>query len=262
MFVSFAISVIVFLPWQLYAYMHYPTEMKYEMHYNQSHLFKVVDGRAETNWYYLEQLSHNFGPMVPYIIVFALIFMWRFIKRKDHKIFIFTSLLITYLLFSLVAATKMPAYTYIACVPVFIGLGCFALYIQQYIENKKWPYYHSIIILGLVAMAWFSINIPHIAKIHTSCDPDNNYRPHKVLATQFFRDLSTHVPKDYVIFGLPYDCEVEMMFYTGNTCYPSIPTQDEYNQLNSKGIKMAVIQTDKTPQYLLNDPYVLKLIWM
>jgi len=257
---AFAISLFIFLPWTLYSFRHYPVETKYELQYNQSHLFTTVDGRAETPYYYLEGLAHNFGGLVPYIIGFGLIFMWRYIVRKDQRIFLFGCMIITYVLFSLIAATKMPAYAYIACVPVTLALGSLALYIQQSVEKRKWSNSKTFVAVALFLVAIFSINIYKIADLHTGYNKNNNYRINKVTYNDNFRRVALTLPKEYVVFGAPPGgWQVEMMYYTGNTCYDRIPDLEKYQQLKAQGMKMAIVKNDKTPEYFLNDKDVIKI---
>jgi len=256
---TLALSAAIFMPWQWYCQIHYPSEAKFEMEFNQMHLFTAVEGRAETKWYYLEQLAHDFGAIVPYIIGFALIIMWRYIKRKEHRIFIFSVLVIPYFIFSVLAATKMPAYCYVACMPIVLALGSLAWYIQQYIMQKKWPYMETVLLVLLVFISWQSLNLDGIAKLHTGFDTNNIYRINKVRFTDYFRKVKKEVPKDYVIFGAPQGWEIDMMYYTGNTCYPNIPDQEKYVQLKGQHIKMAILKTDKTPGYMLDDKEVLKI---
>ncbi len=259
---AFIISMMIFVPWQWYAAAHYPSEYHYEMVYNTQHLFHAIEGHSDTNWYYLANLDHTFGFIVPYILPLAILILSRMIKRKDHKIFIFLFMIIPYIFFSLFVATKMPAYCYYACLPIFIGLGSFAWFVQQQIEKYKWKLSGYAITLILFVISWYSINLNSIAKIHTGFDSNNHYRINKVSFTDYFRKISKNVPKDYVIFGLPYNCEVEMMFYTGNTCYPFDPDLKDYQRLKNSGIKIAIILSSHTPSYLLNDPEVLKLSWL
>ena len=259
--ISAIITVAISIPWQLYALAHYPLEYKYEMAYNTIHVFKAIEGHAENNWYYLSRLDQNFGAIVPYILLLAIVFMWQYIKRKDHKIFLLSFMILPYLFFSFIA-TKMPAYCYFASVPVFLALGSFALFFQRYIEKFKQQGLKTAIVFTLLIISWFSINLKGIAKKHTGFDNDNLYRINKVLMTDYFRQINRTIPKDYVIFGFPYDLEIETMFYTNNTCYNNFPSLEDYQKLKKTGIKIAVIQWDKTPPYLLNDPNVLKIKWL
>ncbi len=168
-------------------------------------------------------------------------------------------LLIPYLVFSLIAATKMPAYCYIACLPLTIALGSFAWYCMEQIQARKWAYSNYLITILLILFAWFSINLQGIAKLHTGFDPENVYRINKVAFTEKFRKLKGTIPQDYVVFNVPEGWEIEMMYYTGNTCYHRIPDLKEYEQLKSSGIKMAIVLNDKTPLYMMNDDNVLKI---
>ncbi len=259
---AFIISLIIFIPWQLYALSHYATEYRYEMSYNNQHIFHAIEGHSDTPWYYLASMDHVFGTFVPYILIFGIIIMWKYIKRKDYRVFMICFMIIPYLFFSLVVATKMPAYCYFACVPVFIALGCLSIYIQQFIEKLKWKLSGYFITITLLIISWFSINFLQIARLHTGYDSNNGYRINKVLFTDYFRKINKTVPKDYVIFGLIYDSEIDMMFYTGNTCYNNYPTLDEYRNLKKSGVKIAAIAWKNIPDYLQNDPEVLKIKWL
>jgi 4-amino-4-deoxy-L-arabinose transferase-like glycosyltransferase len=256
---SFIISAILFLPWLWYSLAHYPAETRYELHYNSSHLLKEVDGRGETVWYYLEQLAHNYNPLVPYIIGFALVFAWRYIKHKQQRIFLFSCLVIPYFVFSIIAATKMPAYCYIAVLPVIVELGCLAWYLEQRLLTGKIPFRKWILASCLIILSITSIDLPGIAKIHTGMDPENIYRINKVRFTDRFREIGTSLPKNAIVFGVPKWWEIEMMFYTGNTCYPGMPTPDQIKDLKQKGNKIAVLATEPLPGYILNDHDILKI---
>jgi 4-amino-4-deoxy-L-arabinose transferase-like glycosyltransferase len=256
---SFMISILIFLPWLWYSMAHYPAETNYELHYNSSHLLKEVDGRGETVWYYLEQLAHNYNPLVPYIIGFALLFCWRYIKNKHQRIFLFSCLVIPYFVFSIIAATKMPAYCYIAVLPVLISLGCLAWYLEQRLLAGKIPFRKWILAAFLIILAITSIDLPGIAKIHTGLDPENVYRENKVRFTDRFREIGASLPKNTIVFGTPKWWEIEMMFYTGNTCYPGLPTANQIKDMKYRGYKVAVLTTEPLPDYILNDADILKI---
>ena len=257
--VSFLISAMIFIPWQAYAYFRFPIEYKYETEFANRHLFNVVEGHSGSLWYYLQNLNNNYGTIVPYILPLGLILIWVYVKRMDYKISMTAFILIPYLFFSLGPATKMSAYCYLVCAPIFLALGCCALFTQKLIEKIKWKISKPLICLILIIMSLYSIDLKDIAEKHTGYDAFNYYRINKVQFTDYSRKISKTVSKDYVIFGIPFDGEVEMMFYTGNTCYNNFPTLDEYRNIKKSGIKMAVFQIDKIPTYLQNDPSVLKI---
>jgi len=258
--IAFLISAMIFMPWQIYCYFRFPVEYKFEMDYNSSqHFFNVLGGHSGSSWYYLQNLDYNYGVVVPYILPLGLILIWLYVKWIEYKMSMLTFIFIPYLFFSLGPATKMPAYCYFVCVPIFLALGCFALFAQKMVQKIPFKISKPVICLILIIVSWFSINLVGIAKIHTGYNAINYYRINKVQFTDYFRSISKTVPKDYILFGFPYNSEVEMMFYTGNICYNNFPTQDEYKKLKNTDVKMAVFQVEKTPLYLLDDPSVLKI---
>src|SRR5205823_7199076 len=123
---------------------------------------------------------------VPYLIIIALVLLWRHTQRKDFKVFIFSSILLTYFIFSLVAATKMPAYCYIVALPLTLSLGVLAWKFQKYSEIRFPRFSKAIFVAGLLILAFLSINLKGIAKLHSGYDPDNIYRINKVKFTEEF----------------------------------------------------------------------------
>jgi len=250
------------MPWQVYAYSRFPAEYKFEMDFNIKHFHYPMEDHSGTIWYYLSQLGPNYGTLTPYILIPGIIILLLYVKRKEHKIILLSFLLIPYILFSVFVATKMPAFCYIACVPVFMALGSFVLFFQKVIQIAWKPYSRIIICIALFVTYFFSISFNNIAKQHTSCDPLNSKRINRVLTVQYFNRLKRTVPDDYVVFGLPKDCAPEMMFYTGNTCYNNLPSKAEYEDLKKRDIKIAVILQKDIPFYLLADSSAIKLQWV
>ena len=260
---AFMISALVFLPWQIYAYWHFPVEYKFEMNYNsQQHIMNALGGHTGSIWYYFINFDYNYGYIAPFIILFALAMMWLMIRKKEYFICLISFILLPYLMFSFIAATKMPAYCYLACAPVYVAMGCFAYRLQNLLKSGIKKNYRLTISMLLIVTCFLSISLFRIAKIHTGYDHSNYYRINKVLFTDYFRKINKTVPKDYVIFGLNYDIEIDMMFYTGNTCYGRYPTAEEYRALKKSGTKIAAIIWKNIPDYLQNDPDVLKLKWL
>lgn len=56
-FVSFALALVVFLPWQVYIFTVFPQEAWYEYTMNAKHLTSCIEGHCGDVWFYFENLS-------------------------------------------------------------------------------------------------------------------------------------------------------------------------------------------------------------
>ncbi len=76
-----------------------------------------------------------------------------------------------------------------------------------------------------------------------------------------FRQLDTLVPPGYFVFNCPvaFD-DLDAMFFSNCQVYSWVPSEPDYREMKSKGIKIAVFDHPdgpKAPDYLKNDPQVL-----
>ncbi len=261
-FLSFFISLLTFVPWQIYTTIHFPIESKYEYSLNTRHFFEVIENHGGNAFYYINNLKDTYGggDLVPFLILLSLFFLYKSLNENRFKIGIFSFIIITYAFFT-IAATKMQGFCYIVSPLIFLSLAAFLDSIFTYFKNKfslKIP----IGILVLIVFAWLNFDLHQIAYKHTMKirPDDNDKRIEKINDATFIKSLKSILPTDdYAIFNCKKNKNIAIMFYTNNVAYDQQLDYDNYLQLKNKKIKLAVIDDYKLPDYIKNDIEIIKI---
>ena len=262
---SLAITVAVFLPWQLYILKAFPLESGYEYSYNSRHFTEVLEGHGGSYWFHLQQLPELYGAFIAWSLAVALPLLWMEIRTRAYQAALFTWLLVTYLFFTL-AATKINGYVYVACSVVYLAGGVllhYALQSLSQLPHKIWQ--RVLAFLAVAAVAFTSMNLPQIYDYHTVESGYNfywvqDYRKNKLHNTAVFRKLYGQFKgQQVVLFNVKPSTHVEAMFYTALPAYDKIPSEEEYQQVKAQQVKIAIFDNGSLPDYLQNDKEVIKL---
>jgi 4-amino-4-deoxy-L-arabinose transferase len=253
---SFLICLIVAVPWQIYTLVQFPRESQFELRYNGSHFFSALEGHGETWFYHFKLLAEQYGgPWVYFLIIPGFILL---LMKSQPKIrfSLLTMVFITYLFFS-IAATKSPMFCAIVSPIIFLALGSvlhFILVKLRFIMDHKCVVFGNALILVIVGSYTLKIN-------DLDCWHSNQSENWRILRTNAIiaRHLTSRVSPDHVIFNCSSNNSVMLSFYTGMTSYERVPTYDQYKDLSSKQIKMAIFVKDGIPDYLMNDNSVQKI---
>ncbi|MCW3102896.1 MAG: hypothetical protein JWO09_1336 [Bacteroidetes bacterium] len=263
---SLVACVIVFLPWQLYISKAFPAESSAEYALNTKHFFEVVEGHGGDAFYYFDNLRKVYGDgqLVPFVILISFIFLYRQISENKFRIAFFSYIIIVYLFFSL-AATKMIAFCFIVSPFIFLSLAALIKDILGLVKEKLFKraaFQKGFMVLTLLLICWGNLNLYKIAYKHTlEVKPnDNDKRADKIRDAAFIKSLATILPSpDYVIFNCKEEKNIGIMFYTDFIAYDKPLEYNTYLQLKKQNIKLAVIDNGKLPDYILNDPAVVRI---
>jgi len=109
--ISFAISVIIFIPWQLYILYKYPLEAKYEFHYNAQHFLKPIEHHGGNFWFHFNVIKdiYGSGDAIPYLLLLGLLLLIKNSVVRIYRTAILAVIIITYGFYS-IAATKMNSF--------------------------------------------------------------------------------------------------------------------------------------------------------
>ncbi len=268
--ISLGITVLVFLPWQIYIMWRFPREAACEYSHNTKHILEAIGPHKGNFWYYFEITALQYGPFFQFLIPVGLFLLFKFLKKPDFKIVFATYIIALYCFFSFVE-TKMPAFTYAGCIVVFLSLGIFIeKFFQIIILNRKVVKKRILLVLFpiiiLSVLATLSLDIEKIQLNHTFWKQSEfDYRGIRIRDTEIIKTLPDILPPgDYVIMNCRQLEHVLVMFYTDYTAYDFMLSYDNYKVLKDKGVKMAVFDNNNLPDYLLNDPEVFKIksaIW-
>lgn len=264
--ISLIVCLLVFLPWQIYINNAFPSESAYEYSLNSKHFFNVVEGHGGNALFYFDNLRKTYGggQLVPFLILISLLFLYKNIQENKFKIAIFSFIIIVYLFFSF-AATKMPGFCYIISPFIFLSLASLIENTLTFLKNKL---FKTIIlqnifsILLLLLIAWGNLDLYKIAYKHTMeiRPDDNDKRIEKINDAIFIKSLKNRLPsEECVIFNCKRNKNIGIMFYTNHTAYDRLLNKEEYSDLKNKKIKMAFIDNNKLPDFVQNDPSVIKI---
>jgi 4-amino-4-deoxy-L-arabinose transferase-like glycosyltransferase len=262
-----AVSLFLFLPWQIYISQAYPVESAYEYQHFASNFLKPVEGHHESTWYYFTDglnMAYGSGVLVPLILLLGVAVMLLKISRKPYKIAIITSIVFVYLFYTL-AATKMTAFPLIVAPFIFLGTGYLISEVIFLIQKKVKIRFVVQILTILIPMvsAFAVLNLNKIQHYHTDWKPhDNLNRKQEQSEMDFIQSLPEILnDESYVIFNasITPNGHIPVMFYTNYVAYDFIPSEQQIREVRSKSRKIAIVDTGNLPDYIPNDPEIKRL---
>lgn len=258
--VSLLITVIVFLPWQLYISSTFPEQSAYEFALNTSHFFNVIEGHGGDGLYHLTQTNYIYGFAFVFMILFFALLVTK-IKSKAYKYFTITCFVIVYLFFS-VAATKMIAFTFSGALFGYLALGSFAESLTKLVilnkELVKKRVYARLFKLGIVLfLVNNTFNYEKIEADHTMVSKNEDSEFFKKLNNnKLFSSLDQQIPNqsEYILFNTTNFEHIQAMFFCDfEAAFDGVPTQEAIKRVKENGYKLAVIKNDELPDYVVND---------
>lgn len=257
---AFGITLLVFLPWQIYISIIYPELSKHEYEYNSRHIFEVIEGHSGGLMWHFERTQDLYG-LHWSIILLALVLLLIRLKSSTHKIAVGTFVLIIYLVFT-VAATKMIAFTFSVCMLIFISLASFTDLIIKIANKGAIPNWLSQVrlILSLtliVLISYHQINFDLIKQRHQTFSWEHT--PHnflKIKDAEFIQNIDKTIrnPKNTVIFNFVQMDHIQAMFFNEIlAAYDRIPTETDIETLRKIGIEIAVIERNNHSDEVFNN---------
>lgn len=266
MLIAGLITVLVFLPWQLYAYFSYPEEFLHELALNARHFSEVIEGHSESMFYYLTdgfKLIYGSGTFVPFIFWGSFCFMIIVIKKRTYKVYILLFIVFIYTFYTC-AATKMVSFPIITLPFIYLGLGFSINYLAQLkfpkINFTTWKVFTTILLpLGIGFMLLNYVKIKHN---HTMWKPnDNNNRVVWLQSMEVIEIINNKLNKKHVIFNASHapNAHVPIMFFTNNIAYSKIPTTADLSQAKKSNHPIAILNFGDLPDYIINDSTITKV---
>ena len=263
------ISLLVFLPWQIYCYFAFPKEFKHEMTYSARHFDEVIEGHSGEWDYHLDialealyfkkaYLAADWMPLVMLILVG--IGIWQ-LKNNAYRLFAGITIVFVYVFFSL-AATKMLGFTLIAMPIVFITMCSGIVWIKE-----LWSKYLKIAIVNHILLGALILS-PSIALLkmdwisskHSLEDPaSNDNRQGELLELELCHRLNEMYDDEKIVAfntNITTVGAVQVMFFTDYIAYAQFPTESDLLTVLDAGYKPVIIDRNDVPEYLVNDPRV------
>jgi len=260
-FFAFFVSLLVFVPWQIYTFIRFPDEAKYEYDLNVLHFSTPVEEHVGDWKFHFQHLNSIYGDgdLITWTLLLGFLLLLLVVKNRKFKVFAFVSVVAVYGFYTM-AATKMISFPIIV---ISFGVLSFAVIVDKLqkmtdaVTNK--PTISSLFfILILLSFGWLSFNIEVVKKIHTSSkNYHNGYKYVKDKELLVFDYIIEKQPDtSYTFFNLPYMSQVPFMFHKGvHTAYDYVPNDAQYKELKNKKTKMVFIDNNQNniPEYILSD---------
>jgi len=254
------LTIIVVLPWQLLIFLRYPNEAVFSYLENNLHFTSAFEGHGGPWWFYFYNIKTLYGTIILILLPIAIFISIRKIESKRAAITFFSIPLIVYVFFTL-SKTKMPGFTFMISLPIFISIGALLDYLIKNFERLKLSgFIHRLCVLILLLVIGFlNLKFTTIRNDHSISGPNMLYRSICIQNKKVFESLKTTVPLNSVIFNLCGRTYVDCMFYSGLAAYNFIPSVDQYTELKRKN-KIIVIflkAGQALPRYLQEDKSIV-----
>lgn len=261
LFKSFAITCIVFLPWQIYIRVVFPAESHYEADYNNRHLYEPIEGHSGDGWFHLDKINEMYGYLAPFFCLLGLVILYRYIRSKA----IYFSLLFTMVFvfgFFAWASTKMISFTMITSSFLYIGFGAVVFALHEFLIQSKLKQLRPILFITLIFTMYSSLKLDALEEKH-GLVKKSPYAYHTRRVELDWKNSCDQInaildkKEKYVVFNCPeYMQNIRFMFYTDHIGYRGFPDPEHIRQLKRKGYKVMLFDNADLPAEVYNNKEV------
>ena len=259
---SVLVAAAVALPWQLYIANAFPLEASWTYELNRRHITEVLDEHHGSVWYHFEFIKVSYGViLIPFALlgVVASLTRGRFDRRLSISLLSMVS--VTYLFFSIIVATKMPALVYpvASLLIIYISIGFITL-IELFSVRHRASRWSRIFLVSAIALTAICALRPwSIAEHRKRSNDGRNARIHN---TNIYKSLKGALPDDIVVLNCKGFEETDLMFYTDYNAYSWYPSQNIFDSLRDEGHSFAVFKNhgnQQLPTYIADNEEVRML---
>lgn len=251
--ISFAVCLLIFLPWQFYIFYKFPVEALYEYRYNAQHIFRAVEDHAGDAFQYVNNFDTFFGRniFIFLIIGFAAPFLQKKWRSKFHFSLIFSFLLVL-IFFSFIVATKIDSYFFIV---VPIGFIYASIGIEWLCTKMRISTYASICI-ALLIILYASTPYTFITDAKRI-----DHRTARIYNDSIYKNIKSIIPPDIKIVVNAFSPgQNDIMFYHNDITAFHFWIDEKYLRIFEKyKIKIATFADhaqNHNPQCMTDYPYI------
>lgn len=258
----FVISVLVFLPWQIYCLINYPREWKWEMEMAGKHFGHVIEGHnGDWTYHFDEAMGWLYfpGDLIPFILLIVVgIAVWR-MNGHVNRIFILFQIAFVYLFFTL-AATKMIGFTLISLPLVLVSFGiCLSEIINLFQKKIK---IKQVVPVASFAVIFFPaykfLNVEKIQVMHSDIGYWGDFeRVQEMNELYNITELrKTFGDQKIVIFNANTTTvgSIQYMFFSDYIAYPQIPVKWEVDIVLENDLKPILLDRGNLYDSIPLDP--------
>lgn len=243
-------TCVVFLPWQLYILKEFPVESAISYEFNRRHIYENLDHPGGV-LFHINFLKNSYHIVLLLFLVVGLVTI--FINKSNNRkltISYLAMIFVIFSFFSIIVATKMPAFVFPVSSLIFIlmahGLYSIVDWITEFTKFKKQGKIALTLLLITVAGV-FSFKPWLIIRERVA---DNTFRNHKIHNTNVFKSVEQAIVDQRVILNTRAYENVELMFFKGGIAYHWYPQERILDSLQNLGHKFAAFDYENDPQAL------------
>lgn len=243
------VTLLIALPWQIYAQSVFPLEYYWEQHFNKLHFTEGLEGHAQPWWYFINQIRISVNEMIYIVLLWFSYYLYRNTCFLRQNLFLLIYITIPFLVFS-IAKTKMPGYILFTFPAYFIIIG---LFIDHLLFGRGGGIYKSgfnqfsVLVTAFIFFLALRYGIERVKPFKSN---NKEWLAKKEL-------LSINFPKKTVLFNTP--CPIEWMFYTNCLAYSLIPDSDLIEQLHEKKYNLFIIDDGNLPGEIKKEDRIEKI---
>lgn len=221
------IAFVLFTPWQLYSYVHYPEIFLKEWEYNSRHLTEVIEYHDE-HWTFHFTIWKEHFALLSSLFLLGVLFLF---KRSSHVKLNLTLVLsvLAVMIFYSWARTRLSSYT-LFLLPVVLFIGA------SFLEKVNLRFLRILIAGALIYFGYQEFKNQYLYNTQSE-----QYAIHQREIKRISEDLVKQYPQNTVVFNTPPMEFVEFMFYTDMVAYEFIPKREQVEYLKKKGYRSVVL---------------------
>jgi 4-amino-4-deoxy-L-arabinose transferase-like glycosyltransferase len=255
---AFSVSLLVSVPWQLYIFSRFPSEALQAYRFNVNHFSIPLDGHSGDFLYHFNLFNVIYGHFASWLIFPAMLAFY--FRIRDKKLFYALNAMViaVYIFFSM-TATKMPAFTTVVSLIIFIMLGCLADWIISFAGKASLPkaFPKAVLIVSFFLMLFLRFDFTGFEKRHSRWKANTSQTSVLIHNKKIFSSLE--LPDNTVLFNVLGRHYIEAMFYLGFPAYNFIPSESQFADMKNKNRRVAIFAPDNgmLPSYMQNDSTVI-----
>jgi 4-amino-4-deoxy-L-arabinose transferase len=233
-----SISVLVFLPWQIYIHQAFPSEATYTASFNLRHITEVLDKQTGPFYFFIVRMGTNYGELVYLPLVFLVVYLFR--NHKNLRMLSLAIWIFVPLIFFSISQTKMQAYILFIAPALFIISAWFWYYLRdrKFTGFSKYVFY-LLLFLMIVLPVRYSLE-----RIKPFAEKDRN-----PVWSQNLREFSQNeIPEKSLLFN--YSRPIEAMYYTNLTAYSFLPDETMISESLSDGYTVYINMNENVSENL------------
>lgn len=258
--ISLFFTLLVFLPWQIYTFSKFPEVAESEWVYNSLHFSLPIEGHEGPWWFHLHRIGELFGVWTYLLLPIGILCRKRFRNRSMY--YGLLAMIIGVEVFFGIAQTKMPSFTIVLVLPIFVlsavPLSITLNWMQKKIQSRLLIPLVSIL---FILMFFVRIDVDQLRENHTAWKTENVYPVWLNKIRNTFISLRPQLNSNSVVYNVYGRHYIELMFYTDATATNKIPTEKEVLELLQKGKEVFIFRDNRTPlpKHVLENERVKKL---